>query len=276
MARFQITIIQPSGYVHSECFKEVAETLMYGLKALGHDAKISRNFFSQRRWNVVLGAHLLSAYFVLPARSIIYNLEQCDSPAFECTQKTAGAEYWWDYSANNILKCPVPSRIVPIGYVAELTRIKPREQDIDVLFYGSINERRKKILKDLVKAGLRVHAAFNCYGLERDELISRAKVVLNVHYYESKIFEIVRCSYLMANRKCIVSEQSKDTGADLTDVIAEVPYEHLVQACKDFCEQDDLRHRFEKSALDYFSQRDEREILKAALADHDWEIAEAL
>jgi hypothetical protein len=58
--------------------------------------------------------------------------------------------------------------------------------------------------------GLRVESAFGCYGEERDALIARARIVLNVHYYESKVFEVVRVSYLLANRKCVLSESGSD------------------------------------------------------------------
>lgn len=279
MARFNIVIIQPRGYPHSACFEEVAETLAYGLQALGHDAKLSRNFFSQTRWNIVFGAHLLDSGCVLPERSVVYNLEQYRAPAFDAAAHVPGYSAWWDYSAENILHCPVDhwakySKIVPIGYVPELTRIKPREQDIDVLFYGSINERRKKILEDCVNAGLRVQAVFNVYGRERDELISRSKVVLNVHFYESKIFEIVRCSYLLANRKCVVSEESNEMDADLKGAVVEVPYPELVDTCKFYVEHRFAREDWEQEGFELMSKRDEREILKAALAGVDWEIGE--
>ena len=38
----------------------------------------------------------------------------------------------------------------------------------------------------------------------RDDLIARAKVVLNINKHQAKIFEIVRVSYLMANAKAVV------------------------------------------------------------------------
>lgn len=276
MARFQITTIKPYGYSHSECFREVGETLYYGLKALGYDVEMRDNLFSQTRWNIVLGAHLLSRYFVAPPRTIIYNLEQYDSAAFKVAQEIYGFDYWWDYSERNILRCRpnIPARVVPIGYVPELTRIKPREQDIDVLFYGSMNSRRKRIIDECAAAGLKVHAAFNVYGRERDELISRAKVVLNVHFYESKIFEIVRCSYLMANRKCVATEDSAGMEDGLGAGACEVAYSEIVEACEKLVGDGTARSRWEESAFHAISKRDEKRILEAALDGADWETEE--
>jgi hypothetical protein len=44
------------------------------------------------------------------------------------------------------------------------------------------------------------------YREERDRLIARAKVVLNMHYYDARVFEIVRVSYLLSNEKAVVAE----------------------------------------------------------------------
>jgi len=81
---------------------------------------------------------------------------------------------------------------VPIGYVPELTRIAPAAEDIDVLFYGASYERRYAVLRDLHDRGLRVKWLSGVYGASRDAWIARSKIVLNIHYWDAKIFEKVR------------------------------------------------------------------------------------
>ena len=54
--------------------------------------------------------------------------------------------------------------------------------------------------------GINVKALFGVYGRERDKLIARSKIVLNMHHYSSQIFEIVRVFYLLTNRKAVVAE----------------------------------------------------------------------
>ena len=89
------------------------------------------------------------------------------------------------------------AHVVPIGYTRELTRIRRvAPPDIDVLFIGSINPRRRAVLEQMHADGLRVQAAFGVYGAERDALVARARIVLNVHFYEAKVLEMVRLSYL--------------------------------------------------------------------------------
>ena len=121
----------------------------------------------------------------------------------------------WD-SLRNIEKWKAMNRLhapshVPLGYVPELSQIKASQaQDIDVLFYGSLNERRTAILIALKNAGLKVHTVFGVYGKQRDEVIARCKVVLNIHFYETRVFEFVRIAYLLANSKAGVSECSSE------------------------------------------------------------------
>jgi hypothetical protein len=85
--------------------------------------------------------------------------------------------------------------------------------DIDVLFYGSLNDRRREVLQGIERAGLaagkrnlRVVHAYGAYGASRDALVSRAKIVLNLHFYEAKVFEVVRVSQLLANGRFVISE----------------------------------------------------------------------
>ena len=76
---------------------------------------------------------------------------------------------------------------MPIGYAPELTRICPLEENIDVLFYGAVNERRGRALQRMKDRGLRTVVAFGAYGAERDALIARSRIVVNIHYYESRV-----------------------------------------------------------------------------------------
>ncbi|WP_371884464.1 hypothetical protein [Caballeronia sp. S22] len=73
-------------------------------------------------------------------------------------------------------------RVVPVGYVPELTRIRFAEpRDIDVLFIGSLCPRRARVIERMRAAGIGIVAAFGVYGRARDRLIARAKLLFNVH-----------------------------------------------------------------------------------------------
>jgi hypothetical protein len=92
-----------------------------------------------------------------------------------------------------------------------------------------------------------MHAAFRVYGAERDALIARAKVVLNLHAHDNWGFETVRLSYLLANRKAVVCEAASpdDVDADLRDGLLSVPYDRLVEACVALAHDEPARRRME-------------------------------
>jgi hypothetical protein len=265
--RFNVTIVKPWGYRFSESFRDVGETLIEGLRMVGHTAGLVLNRFEHgAAANIVLGAYLLD---VLPSGSIVYNLEQQGSKSFAKTQRICEGSCVWDYSEQNIAawrKAGVFAVHAPIGYAPTLTRIPTLPiQDIDVLFYGSLNPRRRKILKELRDRGLNVKAAFGVYGQKRDKLIARAKVVLNMHYYETKIFEIVRVSYLLANQRCVVSEKSVDVPSGLEDALVEADYEGLAARCEELVRDTPLREVRARQGFEAFRKISEREILERAI-----------
>jgi hypothetical protein len=145
-------------------------------------------------------------------------------------------------------------------------------QDIDVLFYGSVNERRARVIVELRNRGLNAQAVFGVYGAPRDSLIARAKVVLNLHYYDTSIFEIVRVSYLLANRKAVVSEchDGTEIDPDMVDAVRLAPYEQLVDACVDLVNDGPARLALEERALCRISARPEEVFLAAALRGCRW------
>jgi SAM-dependent methyltransferase len=273
MTRFQITIVRPLGYQHSDCFRELAETLLYGLRALGHSASIQENAFDPCATNILLGAHLLTPQQTdaIPRGSVIYNLEQIGGANLPGTYYDLSARHQiWDYSELNIkrwaqLGCASPPVLVEVAYAPDLSRIAPApQQDIDVLFYGSINERRQSVITKLREVGLKVTSIFGLYGKPRDELIARSKLVLNVHFYETQLFEIVRVSYLLANSKAVVTEDSPDLG-DLKDAVAVFPYDSLVEGCLSLLADKTKRKELEAAAFQAFAERRIEDVLRRVI-----------
>lgn len=273
MADYLITIIRPKQYIHSEAFREVAEMLQYGLRSAGHIASILENTVDPSVNNIILGAHLLSHKDVaaIPHGSIIYNLEQLGASHLPPQYYDLSRKHLiWDYSPVNLAKweqhpCAFPPNLVEIGFVPELRRIVSQaEQDIDVLFYGSLNQHRLEILRQLEAVGIKVHSAFGVYGKERDRLIARSKIVLNLHYYKAQLFEIVRVSYLLSNSKAVVSEPSPDLG-ELNRAVAFFPAGNLVEGCLTLLGDSERRRELEERGFAEFSERSAAQILSRAL-----------
>lgn len=278
MKNYTIWIISPPDYPHSRAFDEVALSLHYGFKNLGIDVPIARDPMDVRGIPIILGANVLSAMkgnLTLPRDTIIYNLEQITPGSRWLTDtylSLLSQLQVWDYSDYNIeqlAKLGITNvKKCPIGYVDELQRVPHGvKKDIDVLFYGSVNERRRTVLNGLKDEGINIQYSRGHYDAERDAIIARAKIVLNVHFYEAKIFEMVRVSYLLANKVCVVSEDSPSEEAldAVKDGIALCEYGEIVSRCKELLADDAARDALAQKGYELFSAQKQEAALKGLL-----------
>lgn len=275
--RFAIVTVAPPQFGHWRAFEEVSETLQDALEELGHDAVRTHNDYPRDRQCVVLGANLLPLFGGVspPAEAILFNLEQVaeGSPWWNPQYLLLLRRYRvWDYSRANIERLRVLGVVgvqhVPLGYAPRLTRIAAALKDIDVLFYGAGNERRERVLGELRECGIRLAAVNGVYGARRDALIARAHVVLNMHMYAARLFEIVRVGYLLANRAFVVSEASteEEVEREFAGAFAVAPYEDLCAACLSYLAQDAERARIAARGFDLFSARRQSALLAPVLA----------
>jgi hypothetical protein len=275
--KFSVIIVTPRNYVHSEAFAETAETVHAGLRALGHEAVLTRSLaVPAGRKPIIFGANLLATFKVEPPpHSILYNLEQVQvgsdwlTPAMLDLFRRFEV---WDYSERNadqLVAMGVPRpQVVPISYTASLTRIPRGPEDLDVLFYGSLNERRRAVLDGLRAAGVKVETLYGVFGAARDAVIARSKLVLNVHFYEAKVFEAVRVSYLLANRRAVVSETCADPAeeAPFAEALAFAPFDRLVATCQHLLADDAAREALASRGFEVMHHRNPAPFLRAALA----------
>ncbi len=266
MANYCIWIVSPPKYLHSQGAEEIAIALRSGLLAHGIDAPIKRQAWPPKEIPIILFPQLLSLCpqpIELHPRSIIYNLEQIQQGSVWLTENYVNIlrNYnVWDYSFSNIeaLKQLNVHNVdyVGIGYAPELTRIKAAEEDLDVLFIGSMNERRKEILESINQNGVQIATAFNMYGQQRDEAFARARIIVNIHYYEAKVFEIVRVSYLLANTRFVVSEKGSDAliEAQYSDGLVFCTAQEMPQVCFEYVQNEKARKAIAQKGFDIFSQ----------------------
>lgn len=254
---------------------ELGELICYSLRDLGFKAEIQHRKMEKNCKNILLGAFVLEPEYIkkLPSNTIFVNTEQL----YKDDQKLlwpsdiyewARSYETWDYSDRNIEKFNEHGifnvKKLDIGYQKELNRIQNSHiQDIDILFYGAIRERRKKIIDDLKSVGLNIHTFTYpnaIWGAERDNLIARSKIILNLHHYDSHIFESVRVFYLLTNKKAVISEISKTTSINevFYKSIKPAPYEELVETCKKLIDNDHERLSLEKKGFDTFSMHPQK------------------
>jgi hypothetical protein len=124
------------------------------------------------------------------------------------------------------------------------------------------------VLEELHRRGMKVHVGANVYGAERDALYARSKIVINIHHYDAQLFEIVRVSYLLANRVCVVSEVGRDDDLEgpYRAGIAFAYYGALPDACRGLLASPDQRRVFAQAGFEAFNARPQAPMLAAALA----------
>ena len=139
------------------------------------------------------------------------------------------ADEVWDYDEQNIevLKLIRPDvKLHILKSYKDWSVYKPVEKDIDILFYGIMNEHRAKILNELKKKKKYKVAIIQTWdGRVLDSYIMRSKVLLNLHfYYESSMQEQARMIRWIGSPCRIISEKSHNNYLN----VEEINYEDLV------------------------------------------------
>lgn len=280
MVRFNLVHILSDGSLHGlHGYQELIETIAWGLAQLGADVTTSQNLLQTDRMNIIFGAQVLplEQLLKLPADTIVYNLEQMSGLDLSCNpvaSAIAGHFQIWDYnegnqSSWNRLNPIHPVVHVPVGWAPILNRIpKPPVQDIDILLYGKPGPFRLQVFNDLCQRGLKCLFVCGLYGQARDELIARSKLVLNINLYDhSRIFEVIRVSYLLANAKAVVADLHEETSVepDLKTTVAFASPEKIVDTCIELLKNCSLREELEIRGKSAIELRNIAHILKAAL-----------
>ncbi|MFQ5651709.1 MAG: hypothetical protein ACE5IY_17365 [bacterium] len=273
MQRFNIMIMSPvrkDDLVHLQCFLEVAQLLRYGLEDLGHQVGFAKNL-QKDCTNILLAYHILEDRRLPEGYDcIIYQLEElyesCETPLERMLNTLRSNCKIWDFNQQNVAflrQNGIHATYKPLGFHPKMARIQHhRQKDVDILFYGSKNERRMKILNALDQE-FNVKILFGVYGQERDEWIARSKIVLSIYYYETKYFDDVRMSYLLTNRVFTIVEDTPHKRYQ--DFLIYAPYDSIVETCRYYLQNDELRQRLAQETHQAFSQYPETEFLRQAL-----------
>lgn len=257
-------------------FADTVEAVRWGLSELGFTVHVHQGAIAHGAINIIFGGHLLSDWSGVPADSIVFNLEQLGSASAVMTpvyREALSRFRVLDYSRRNIdwLRTSglnPQAQWLGIGYAPTLERVQPEvNPDIDVLFYGLVNDRRRRVLDALAARGLRVEILVGVFGSALDPYIARAKLVLNVHFYETHQFEIVRVGYLLNNRVAVVSEISPDTDIDdrLRSAVRGAGYDELVDECQRLVGDQQARQALGEQGYRTFKEMPQTTYLLSAL-----------
>lgn len=244
-------------------FEETAIGICDALFMSGFDSEVCRRPVKNMEFKnvlyVILGLHRFQS---VPKNYIAIQAEQIGSKWMTDSyfDKLRRARCVWDFSPRNCayfrekgiichnVRTRVPMEIFYPGSSSMSLHFSGREKDVDVLFYGSKCLRRESLEREFKNSNLRVVFRYNdLFHEEREDLISRSKVVLNIHYWPSSSLETHRVEYLCSRGKCVISEQSFDSELDLeySDSVSFVPYNCIVKTAEHYVADDSSRKTLE-------------------------------
>ncbi len=193
--RIHLSIMQPAGYVHSQGFLDQARYARYQLRRLGAEVTIGKNRLREDAVNIIFGAHLGFAADLRQRHTcVFFNLEQLGEGGARVSQAymdLLGSSAVIDYDARNLAAYGCQPGDVPVvsfqyaPYLAGAPALPLQDRPIDLLFFGSLNERRKAMFERIEASGWSVSRFDHpLYGDERDQFIRQSKAVFNCHFYD--------------------------------------------------------------------------------------------
>ena len=158
-----------------------------------------------------------------PENYVVWQFEQMSSKWFEARylEILRGAKAVLDYSQYNCEELQsrfgikahfVP--VLPLGVGVGSGSTRNCNKTIDVLFCGSMNDRRKIIIDKLETKGLKVECRSDLWRHKLTTRIKQARLCLNMHYYPDATLETTRLLTLVNLGATILSEPSTDPVLD--------------------------------------------------------------
>ncbi|MGF6987080.1 hypothetical protein QFZ99_006621 [Paraburkholderia atlantica] len=138
---------------------------------------------------------------------------------------------------------------LPIGYIPNYRpELDDLEPDYDVLFYGDVNNERRRHFIGEIEKHYRVKIINDLFGPELQEELARAKLVINVHYYAGALLETTRVYECLSLNKLVISEISSDIKrhselAELVDFVEVDDVSAMVSRIDYWLKNEDLRRQ---------------------------------
>ncbi|EOW9162018.1 glycosyltransferase family 25 protein [Vibrio cholerae] len=196
----------------------LAELMCASLKKVNIQAVVQYQMPEEGYFDVLHIVICPQMFPVLPGQYIVYQLEQSVSSRWFTDDYLARLENSlaiFDYSLKNIVflqnKGLNYRQIyhLPVGLLPrELANSIP--ETVDVLFYGDINNDRRRAYVAELKKHFSVKIINDLFGDALYAEMSKAKVIVNIHYYEGALLETTRIYECLSQNKIIVSEESAD------------------------------------------------------------------
>lgn len=148
--------------------------------------------------------------------------------------------YIWDIRTN-----------LTFGY-SKIYQIEYEEsKDIDILFYGAINERRTNVLSKLKN----VTVLNNTYSNDLWPFIRRSKIVLFINYYDPDYPNWVRIAPALTTRNFIIVEKNLDENFNNIKDFVITDYDNLVESCNYYLNNTEKRLEYIDRGYNYIRNK---------------------
>ena len=258
--KFNIMLLVPQKYRYAHFFDDTVKILYYGLESLGHDVIVTHNTVRKSYMNILIGSDFLSRAEQVEDMSrgreyIVYQNELVLAGQINGTKGTDHFEQiylpllqraksvWeglpelmplWEQRG-------VRAQFVLWGYHPALEEVvHKRDKDIDFFFFGSMTDRRLKMLTELKERGYVVSSVFDQQAIFRNDLIARSRINLSIRQSGMNHLAWGRHCFLINNRSLVLSERCVDQ-AWLEDCFLTAETDSWLDDCETAIARSDLQ-----------------------------------
>jgi len=236
-------------YIHEtnhSFFKSLARVVKYYLQQSGIESAIIKNIASEdidiTDENIYILNYISFKEGIRKKKYIAIQTEPLHCKDFkEYKIWLNNAIEVWDYSTN-----------LHIGY-SKIWKIEKEEsKDIDVLFYGALNERRINILDNVKKTIPNIVILENIYGKNLEKTLIDTKIVLCFFYYDNLDNDMSRIAPLICKRNFLIAETCEHSNFNwLKECIVTSSVDKLGELCKYYLDNPAERLKQIDKSYDY-------------------------
>lgn len=212
---------QPVGILTTRHCLFIAELIADALKRLGISSEVLLECPPEGFKNVPHFVICPQMFEQLPNLYVAFQMEQSVSSRWltkEYLRTLENSFAIFDYSITNIKKLtdmglsPRQFFYLPVGPLLGYKQDVESniECEYDVIFYGDINNARRQAFLGALEKVCRVKVIGDLFGASLYEELRKARLIVNIHYYEGALLETTRLWECLSLGKFVVSERSSD------------------------------------------------------------------
>lgn len=278
MDKIHIVVGNPDNPLKKEyMFIEYIAPLYYYLKDNNYNVNIIWKGIDVDSNNNNLHIGVFNAVTNLPKNYIMANLEPPCNRDMNYNKKLCGAKAILNfhdvynvfpkesshYNKNIIFPMPTYHPVLENLFNVNENNYKT---DIDVLFYGTMTQRRINIYNEVKKAGINIYCPnrpisndypHNVFGKEKDVLIARSKIILIINAYNEGI-DYNRTIYCLSKKKCIIAESSDQSimlKEEFDNKFPVVEIKDIVNTIKYYLKNDKERNELAEKGYEYIKEK---------------------